>query len=171
MEKLYNEIFKMKTLLRRGWVLTNSPDKATARYESDAEHVFSVAMLALAIISKENLKLDMEKVFKMIMYHDLCEIDAGDHTIVDSITKQEKFDLEQKCIDRLASEYDMPEIKSIWHEFEENSTPEAQFVKKIDKLDAIMQSKIYSKQKGDSALFDEFYGNGKNLVGDFKKYV
>ena len=52
--KLFDEIFKMKNLLRRGWTLRDIPN----RTESDAEHCYSMIMLALEQMSKNDLKLD-----------------------------------------------------------------------------------------------------------------
>lgn len=171
MTKLYEEIFKLKTLKRKGWVIRNITDKETGRVESDAEHVFTMAMLAIEIMQREKLQLDELKVIKMVLYHELCEIDAGDHTPYDDITLEDKYAKELAGVERLAREYDMPEILSIWKEFEENKTPEAKFVKKIDKLEAIMQSQIYSKQIGDDKLFNEFFETSKEVIGDLKKYL
>ena len=72
----------------------------------------------------------------MIAYHELREIDYGDHTPMEKIEKQEKYDNELKCIQRLAEQHQIPEILELWKEFEQGKSPEAVFVKKIDKLDA-----------------------------------
>ncbi len=129
------------------------------RVENDGEHTFSMMMLALEFMSKEKTELDQQKVLKMIAYHELCEIDAGDTTPFDNVPKEEKH-RELVCIERLASEYNMPEIKELWLEFEENTTPEAKFVKEIDKYDAVMQSKVYSKTLGDD-IYNEFHNSCK----------
>ena len=50
------------------------------------------------------------------------------------ITKKEKYEKEYACVKRIAEQYEMPEILELWKEFEENITPEAQFVKKLDKF-------------------------------------
>lgn len=171
MTKLYEEITKLKTLLRKGWILRGVADKDTGRNESDAEHVFAMALLAIEIMRRENLKLDEAKVLKMVLYHELCEIDAGDHTPFCDITPEEKYKKERAGVERIARECDMPEILEIWLEFEENKTPEAMFVKKIDKLEAIKQSQVYSKQIGNNTLLDEFYSQSKDIIGDYKKYI
>lgn len=156
----YEEIAKLKTFLRRGWLMRDV-DKINGgmRVESDGEHTYSMILLALEMMNKHDLKLDQLKVLKMIAYHELCEIDAGDITPFDNVTKEEKHRREHQCIKRLAKEYKMPEIETIWLEFEEENTPEAKFVKKIDHYDAVLQAKIYSKMKGDNDLYDEFHGN------------
>jgi len=90
MTRLFDEVFKMKNLLRRGWILREIPN----RTESDAEHCYSMIMLALEIMTKNDLKLDQLKVLKMISYHELGEIDTGDFTPVDKIDKKEKYERE-----------------------------------------------------------------------------
>lgn len=166
MTRLFDEVFKMKNLLRRGWLLREIPN----RTESDAEHCYSMIMLALEIMSKNNLKLDQLTVLKMIAYHEIGEIDAGDTTPVDKVSKQEKFDKEFACVKRIAEEYNMPEILELWLEFEENITPEAQFVKKLDKFDCVLQSKVYSEMYNRPELFEEFKNNGKDYYSEMKKY-
>ena len=167
---LYEEIYKLKTLERKGWLDRNCHSKE-GRVESDAEHTFSMAILALEIMSKEKLDLDQEKVLKMIMYHELGEIDFGDHTPMENIPMEEKFLQEQKCVARLAKEYNMPEILSLWEEFEKCETPEARFVKKIDKLDNIKQSKIYSQIVDNKKIFEEFKNNRLDIFNEFHKYI
>lgn len=166
MTKLFDEVFKMKNLLRRGWVLCNIPN----RTESDAEHCYSMIMLALEIMSKNDLKLDQLKVLKMIAYHELGEIDAGDFTPADNISKEDKYNKELIGVTRISNEYEMPEILELWKEFEECKTAEAQFVKKLDKFDCVLQSKVYSEKYDRPELFEEFKSNGKDYYYDMKKF-
>ncbi len=165
MTKLFDEVFKMKNLLRRGWVLRNIPN----RTESDAEHCYSMIMLALEIMSKNDLKLDQLKVLKMIAYHELGEIDTGDITPADKVDRKEKYKREQEGVKRISEQYEMPEILELWEEFEECKTNEAQFVKKLDKFDCVLQSKVYSEIYDRPELFEEFKSNGKDYYDDMKK--
>ncbi len=165
MTKLFDEVFKLKNLLRRGWILREIPN----RTESDAEHCYSMTMLALEIMAKNDLKLDQLKVLKMIAYHELGEIDAGDATIVDAVPKAVKYQNEYNGVKRIAEQYEMPEILELWLEFEECKTPEAQFVKKLDKFDCVLQSKVYSEIYDRPELFDEFKTNSKEYYADMKK--
>lgn len=171
MSSLYNEIFKLKTIIRKGWIMRHACDKESGRYESDAEHTFSMALLAYEIMKRENLNLDEGKVLKLALIHELCEIDAGDHTPFDKITKEEKYKLERDCMERLAKDCEMPELLDLWLEYKHGLTPEGRFVSKMDKLDAILQSKIYSEQAQDNALFDEFYEFSKDFIKEFDKYT
>jgi putative hydrolase of HD superfamily len=167
---LYEEIYKLKTIERKGWLSRNCHSKE-GRVESDAEHTFSMAILALEIMSKEKMELDQEKVLKMILYHEICEIDYGDHTPMEKISPAEKFEHEYQAVKRIADSYEMPEILGLWLEFEENKTPEAQFVKKVDKLDAMMQSKIYANVVEDETVFREFCDSRPEISGEFQEYL
>ena len=169
--ELYKELYKMKNLIRRGWILKNMSDKESGRKESDAEHVFSMMMIAWKIMKEEKLKLKKDKVFQLILCHDLGEIDVGDITIDDGVDQEEKFQKEVVAIERISKEYNMPEIKKLWLEFEENKTPEARFVKAMDKLDALLQCKTYAKMNNRPEVYQEFYNNAKELIKGYEKYL
>lgn len=166
----FEEIFKLKNILREGWQVRDCW-REVGRAESDADHSFSCAILALYIMEREKLDLDHEKVLKLLLIHELCEIDAGDHTPIDDINSDEKFRLEYAGIQRLSDEYDMDWMEELWLEFEEKKTPEARFAKMIDKLECVMQSKIYSKTSNRPELFEEFYLNAEHIVKDYKKFI
>ena len=170
MTSLYEEIFKLKNILRKGWVVRNAW-QPNGRCESDAEHCFSMAMLALEIMEKRKYELDKLKVLKLIIYHELCEIDTGDWTPLDKIPANVKYENEYVASRRLAVEYDMPEILECFVEFEEKKTPEAIFAKKMDKLDCLMQCKIYSKINNNPKLFEEFADNAPQIVSEFKEFL
>lgn len=171
MSKFYKEIATLKNLERKGWKIRNIKSPYNSRFESDAEHTFSMCLLALEIITKEKLNLNTEKVLKMCLYHELGEIDVGDITPFDNVTKQEKYNRELACINRVASVGEMNEIVDIWKEYEENKTCEAKFVKIIDKLDAVNQAKVYAEQNNNPQIFEEFYNNYLTLIEEFKKYI
>lgn len=166
MKKLFDEIFQLKNVLRRGWLQREVPN----RTESDAEHCFSMIVLALEIMAKNDLKLDQLKVLKMIAYHELGEIDAGDITIVDNVDKLDKYKKELEGVKRISQEYEMPEILDLWLEFEENKTPEAEFVKRLDKFDCVLQSKVYSDLYDKPELFEEFRTNNNAYYQEIKKF-
>ena len=162
----YEEIAKLKQIKRRGWTMHNIPKN---RLETDAEHTFSMIMLALELMQKNDLKLDQLKVIKMIAFHELCEIDAGDTTPADKISAQEKYDKEYNCIKRLSKTYDMPEIETLWLEYENQTSPEGKFVEMIDRVDAILQSEIYSKEFNNPEIEKDFKLHAKQMYEEFKK--
>lgn len=168
--EFYKEIYKLKNTLRKGWIIDNIASKE-GRVESDAEHCHSMALLALEIMERANLQLDKGKVLEMVLFHELCEIDYGDHTPYDKISAQEKYNGERACIERLAVQYKMPRILQLWQEFEDKTSPEGQFVKKIDKLDAVLQSKVYAEENNRPEVFEEFKNAYIEIWEEFEKYL
>jgi len=166
--EFYKEIYKLKTLIRKGWGVAGVKSN---RIESVAEHTFSMMILAMNVMKDYKVKLDELKVYKMILVHDVCEIDAGDTTPYDEVSSSEKYKNEEKCIVRLAEEYKIPELISLWKEYEEQKSDEAKFVKKIDKLDMVLQSKIYAEQQGEESIFAEFYENSKQTIEEFEVLI
>ncbi len=152
MFEFYSEIARLKTVVRRGWELRN----IKGRQESDAEHTFSMMMVALNIFAKNDVKVNQLKVLKMIAYHELCEIYALDVTPADHVDPKEKYENELKAITKVSEELNLPEVLSLWLEFEECKTEEAKLVKAIDKADCVFQSSIYAKNQNYPELFEEF---------------
>jgi len=155
----YNEIAKLKTIKRKGWV----DRKVKGRVESDMEHTGALVLQSLVHMAHNDLGLDQLKVLKMLAYHELCEIDAGDTTPYDGVSKLDKFLKEYACIKRIAEQYDMPEIEEIWLEFEDGMTDESKYAKKLDKYDAVKQAKIYSDKQNRPEIHEEFRGNAQRI--------
>ena len=168
MSKFYREIYKLKELLRRGWILRGLGDN---RVESDLEHVCSMCMLAMEIISKRQLKIDELKVYKLILCHELGEIDVGDITPVDGVSKEEKAAKEFACVERIASECELSEINEYVKEYAERKTEEAKFVKILDKLDCVMQAKIYSEKYNRPDIYEEFYNNAYETIKEYIEFL
>ena len=94
----------------------------------------------------------------MANIHDLAEIYVGDYTPGSGISPQEKYDLESKAMRRLADELQYPELIELFEEFEACETPEAVFVKNMDRLDTVIQAKYFDEtQNYGGKLFAEFY--------------
>lgn len=170
MFNFYKKIYEFKNLERKGWKMRNAKSKIN-RVESDAEHTFSMCFLALKIMETEKLNLDQNKVLKMCLYHELCEIYSGDTTPYDNVDKEQKFKSELKSTKVISNAVQMPEILTLWKEFEEMQTPEAKFVKAMDKLDTVMQAKVYAEEQNKPELFEEFYNNALPYIVDYVKYI
>lgn len=167
MNKIYNyfrEINKLNETVRTGWLRRNVP---LERLESVSEHILTMSLVSLAVIDKYNLKLDVEKVLKMILIHELGEIDVGDIPVIDVERRKNKYADELKGVTRISKLIDEPWLLELWKEFEAKESQEAQFVFKMDKLGAVLQAKYYSELLNNNSLFDEFYENAKNLCGEF----
>lgn len=164
--KLLKILIKANTLKevpRTGWVL-----KGVKNAESVADHTWGVSFIWLLLADKN---LDTEKIMKMIIVHDLGEIvpgdvrwEAGKKVIGSQLKKREK---EMNTMRQLFSEYpNMDEYLSLLKEFNESKTPEAKFVKQIEKLEMALQALIYEKNHRANKPLDEFWENvEKYLAG------
>lgn len=131
---------KLKTTTRHSW-LTDS-----GRQESVAEHSWMLCLLALVMNDKLEAEVDIMKVFKMLIIHDLAEAVTGDipaHEV--SARKDNKYENEKKAlagiVDALPPKT-AKEILALWEEFEENATAEAKFGQSLDKVEAVMQHNL-----------------------------
>ena len=130
------EIDKLKTILRKTKLFDGS------KYENDAEHSWHLAMMTLVLSEYANEEIDKLKVIKMVLMHDIVEIDGGD-TIIYDIIPEEKEKEEIECANRIYGTLpsDMKdEFYHIWREFEERKTPEAKFAAAIDRAQPILQN-------------------------------
>ena len=129
------EIDKAKTVLRRSVLLDRS------RRENDAEHSWHLAVMAILLVEYANEPVDLLKVVKMLLIHDLVEIDAGDTYAYDAKGHEDKYEREQRAADRifgLLPQEQGEELRRLWEEFEERRTPEARFAAAMDRLQPVM---------------------------------
>lgn len=142
--EIYFQINHLKHLFRQGWLARGIPEN---KCESVGDHTFAVALFAMMIAKKYFPKLDMLKALKMSLIHELGEIDNGDLTPFDKVSKEDKYAAEKAGIKKIFSRFpEGEEYLELWEEFEENKSPEAKFVKQIDQLEKAMQAAVYAKQ-------------------------
>jgi len=122
---------ELKHLNREGWVRASIPN-----VESVASHSWSMSLLAMAFCPSD---LNIEKILKMCIVHDLAEVVVGDLTPDDDVNN--KAEIEHQAFKNIA-----PQFLSLFEEYEAGVTREAQFVKHMDKLDMALQSKKYEKE-------------------------
>jgi putative hydrolases of HD superfamily len=130
------EIDKARQILRQNRLLDGS------RRENDAEHSWYIAMMALVLHEHADGKIDILKVVKMLLIHDLVEIDVGDTFTVDlsESTRQNKLELERKAASRIFGLLPLEqanEFTNLWEEFEARVTPEAKFATALDYLGGV----------------------------------
>ncbi|HBV75491.1 MULTISPECIES: HD domain-containing protein [Vibrio] len=126
------ELDKLKTVLRRTRVKS-----ADGRLENTAEHSWHVALMALLMEEHANKPVDISKVVKMLLLHDIVEIDAGDTFVYDTEASQVQEENELKAAERLFGmlpEEQGQELMGIWLEFEAAQSPEAKFAKALDRI-------------------------------------
>jgi putative hydrolase of HD superfamily len=129
------EIDKLKLILRRTRTSDNS------RQENSAEHSWHIALLALTLTEHANEPVDALRVAKMLLIHDIVEIDAGDTFGYDTAGHADKHDREVRAAERifgLLPADQAAEFRALWDEFEASETPEAKFALSLDRLQAVM---------------------------------
>jgi len=129
------ELDKMKNLYRQTYVLHED------RKENDAEHSWHLAILAMLLSEYAAQPVDVLHVMKMVLIHDVVEIDAGDTYCYDSEGYKSKADREEKAAQRifgLLPDDQREEFYTLWREFEDSETNDARFAAMLDRLQPIM---------------------------------
>jgi putative hydrolase of HD superfamily len=131
------EIDKLKGVLRNTLLIDAS------RRENDVEHSWHLAVMAILLAEYAEQPIDVLKVIKMVLVHDVVEIDAGDAIVYDEKARAEKADLEQKASERIFALLPQDQagaVRNLWVEFEARTTPEAKFAAALDRLQPIMHN-------------------------------
>lgn len=157
------EVGKLKRIPRRGWVL-----RGVKNPETIAAHTFRMIIFAWLLSKKK--KLNVNKIIKISLIHDLCETYAGDTTPYDSlifdkkewakVTQkwprfskkekeklfQEKYKKENRALKKLI--LNLPpdlkkEIRNLWIDYEEGLTREGRFVRQLDRVENLLQALEY----------------------------
>ena len=125
------EADQIKSIFRRNRILNGD------RHENDAEHSWQLALMAVVLSEHANPKVDLLHVVKMLLIHDLVEIDAGDTFAYDPDALKTQREREEHAATRVFSllPADMAaEMLALWEEFEARETPEAKFAGAMDHL-------------------------------------
>lgn len=133
------EIDKIKHVFRKTKLFNGS------RYENDAEHAWHLAVMAMVLSEHANEKIDVAKVIKMALIHDIVEIDAGDIIVYDQQNRASAQAKENAAAERIFGilpDDQKQEFISLWKEFEARQTPEAKFAAAIDRLEPILQNHL-----------------------------
>jgi len=130
------EVDKVKSIFRK----TKLFDKS--RHENDAEHSWHLGLMAIILLEYSNIPIDALKVLKMVLIHDIVEIDSGDYIVYTEQTAEKELKEKaaaERIFGMLPAEQ-KAEFISIWKEFEQRSTPEAKFATALDRLEPVMQN-------------------------------
>lgn len=184
------EVGKLRKMLRRGGILIGSKSPSTI-----TDHLFRVAIMALALGKKKGGDLKMGKVLEMALVHDLCELYTGDESPYDydSILPKDKnkwpqlFERwprltpkdkekrlsrkrrnEQKAFERLTRR--LPDnvknlITSRWQEYEKSSSREARFIKQINRLETLLQALEYGREEG-IRVYESWWVGSRERIDD-----
>lgn len=144
------EADRLKNIYRQTYTSTDDlppvPDgssvgKPYPRRENDAEHSFSLALFTAVLAEYSNEPIDVLKTMKMVLVHDIVEIDAGDTYCYDPSGNSTKEEREISAADRifaLLPPEQEKEFRGLWEEFEAGETPEAKFAAAMDRLQPLL---------------------------------
>ena len=138
-----SELEKLKLVYRKNGILDGS------RQENSAEHSWHVAIMALLLEDYASDQIDMLKLVKMLLVHDVVEIDAGDNWLYSKKEYEHIQRNEAEAAVRifgLLPEKQRDEYLMLWREFEAQKTPEAQFAKVIDALHPLLNHLLTGKE-------------------------
>jgi putative hydrolase of HD superfamily len=131
------EIDRLKQVVRQTRIMGGS------RPENSAEHSWQLAIMAMVLAEHANEPVDAAHVVKMLLIHDLIEIDAGDTWSFDDKGYLDKDERERLAADRIFAllPADQAEpLRALWDEFEAMATPESRFANALDRLMPILHN-------------------------------
>lgn len=166
----FNKIGKLRKKPRRGWVLIGAKNPATI-----VDHSFRLAIMAWILAEKKKANFNIERILKMALVHDLCELYAGDLTPYDygllprdkkkwpelfdkwprfPKSKKIKYSLERykkerasliKLVSKLPAKT-KKEILNLWLDYQKRLTKEGRFVAQVNRLETLLQAIEYGKE-------------------------
>jgi putative hydrolase of HD superfamily len=173
------EIDKIKYIQRKTKLFNSD------RNENDAEHSWHLAMMTIVLAEHSNVPIDILKVLKMVLIHDIVEIDAGDTFLYDETKSHSNTDAERVAANRifgLLPKEQADEFISVWEEFESGQTDEAKFAKSMDRLEPLLQNisnnggtwaefgvdykKVYEKKKVIKDGSNSIWNYAENLINE-----
>ena len=152
------ECEKLKSVLRR------TKPIATDRRENSAEHSWSLALMATTLFPTADPSIDRLRVLKMLLIHDLVEIDAGDTFCYTD--RPDKAACELRAAERVFGllPYELfDEFMGLWHEFEASETKESTFANALDRLLPLIQNYTNNGQswKEHGITFEQAYARNQ----------
>lgn len=132
-----DEVDRLKTILRA------SPIGDGSRRENSAEHSWHIAIYALVLADQAGPQVRIDRVIRMLLLHDIVEIDAGDVPIHMAHDPAEQEAKERVAADRLFGLLPPDQgrdFRALWEEFEAAESPDAVFAKALDRVQPILQN-------------------------------
>ncbi|WP_069658759.1 HD domain-containing protein [Arcticibacter eurypsychrophilus] len=173
------EIDKLKYIQRKTKLFNSD------RCENDAEHSWHLAMMTIILAEHANQPINVLKVLKMVLIHDIVEIDAGDTFLYDTTKSHDNTEeelLAAKRIFGLLPANQAKEFIDIWMEFEEGFTEEAKFARSMDRFEPLLQNtsnnggtwaefnvnyeKVYNKKKVIENGSRSIWNYAESLIND-----
>ena len=173
------EIDKLKYIQRKTRLFNSD------RNENDAEHSWHLAVMAIVLAGHSNVPVDILKVVKMVLIHDIVEIDAGDTFIYDTQKSHTNTDDERLAAIRIFGMLppeQASDLIAVWEEFEAGETAEARFARAMDRLEPLLQNssngggtwkefgvkyeKVYEKKKVIREGSDSLWAYAEALISE-----
>jgi putative hydrolase of HD superfamily len=173
------EIDKLKYIQRKTKLFNSD------RCENYAEHSWHLAMMTIVLAEHSDKPIDVLKVLKMVLIHDIVEIDAGDVFLYDTTKSHTNTDEEliaAKRIFGLLPTEQAEEFIAVWQEFEDGITDEAKFAKSMDRFEPLLQNtsnnggtwaeynvpyqKVYDKKKVIKEGSATIWNYAENLINE-----
>jgi len=129
------ELDRLKGILRQTRVLDG------ARQENSAEHSWRLALCAVVLAEHAPGEMDLSRVLKMVLVHDVVEIDAGDAFCYDADANVGKEERERRAAERifgLLPAEQANELRELWEEFEAGASADARFAVALDRLQPLL---------------------------------
>lgn len=128
---------RLKQILRQNLVMDES------RRENSAEHSWHIATMAMVLAEYAPQPVDLLRVVKMLLLHDVIEIEAGDTFCYDVVGNHDKEEREKRAADQLFGLLPLDlaaEFRVLWDEFEAGETNEAGFANALDRFQVLLQN-------------------------------
>lgn len=174
------EADKMKSILRQTYITDKS------RQENSAEHSWHFALTALTLYEYCGIEgVDIDRVIKMALVHDLVEIYAGDTPAYDTYGNADKDEREKKAADKLFSflpNEQAAEYRLLWEEFDRMETPDAVYSSAVDRLQSfhniylsgahpwikykVTADKIYKRMAPVKTALPELWGYVESVINE-----
>jgi putative hydrolase of HD superfamily len=124
------ELDKLKAVTRR------TRPRGLDRYENSAEHSWHIAMLAIALAGYAETPVDVDRVIRLLLVHDVGEIDTGDAMVYANVDWAARRRDEHAAVSRIFGLLPDPQrdsLLALWEEFAEGATAEARFAHAVDR--------------------------------------
>ena len=132
------EVDKLKNVLRKTILIDRS------RRENSAEHSWHIALMVFILSEySRDPDVDLFRVMKILLVHDLIEIDAGDTYCYDDQGRKDQVLREKKAADRIFNLLPSDQaatFRDLWEEFEERKTPESRYANALDRLQPFLHN-------------------------------
>jgi putative hydrolase of HD superfamily len=132
------EVDKLKHVLRQTILMDQS------RRENSSEHSWHIALTVMILSDYAGDEgIDFFRVMKILLIHDLIEIDAGDTYCYDDQGRQDQAEREKSAADRIFNLLPPDQagmFREFWDEFEERKTPESRFANALDRVQPFLHN-------------------------------